>query len=373
MIELHKTRDVAAVEKTLAELWAQTTAEVDSDEKIVLRARVANLLVFVSSERALKEVSESMQSLTAAHPGRVLLLLGDRSAEDLDIEMFVTSLCQTDKRSGARHVCGEEVTLKASGRFVIELPSAAIPLLVSDLSTFLYWRDSLGVSDVVLTKLLVATDRLVIDSAEFKAPLFELRQTNHLLQQQTDIEISVSDLNWERLTLWRALLADFYDVPAYQGWLGRIESVRVDYVAPESDEPIAPQALLIIGWLASCLGWTISSPKTPDSFNFTASSGHTVLVELKRTAGGSRKPGRLVSVELRAGQNESAASFVVARSEDNTHILAEARIRSEVKRGRVLPVRNRSTSQLLAREMEILSRDRVYQEAVAMAARMIEG
>ncbi len=230
MIHLEKTFDVAKVEQKLAELWSQTTSDHEDEEAVVLRARVANLMVFASSEAVLKEVADSMQSLTATHPGRVLLLLGDRTAPDHDIEMSVASLSQTDKRTGAKRLCGEEVTLKAQGRFVIELPSAAIPLLVSDLSTFLYWREALDVSDGVLTKLLVAADRLVVDSLEFADPVNELTRTNELCSRETYGEIGVSDLNWERLTLWRALLADFYDVPAYQPWLDRIESVRIDFV-----------------------------------------------------------------------------------------------------------------------------------------------
>jgi hypothetical protein len=63
---------------------------------------------------------------------------------------------------------------------------------------------------------------------------------------------------------------------------------------------------------------------------------------------------------------------VVARSDDNLHILSEARIGADTQRGRVFPVRNRSTAQLLSREMEILCNDQIYQEAVAAAARMIE-
>ena len=45
-------------------------------------------------------------------------------------------------------------------------------------------------------------------------------------------------------------------------------------------------------------------------------------------------------------------------------------IRSTMRR--VLPVRNRSTAQLLSREMEILCNDQIYQEAVAMAAQIID-
>jgi glucose-6-phosphate dehydrogenase assembly protein OpcA len=371
MIQLEKTFDVAAVEEKLAELWSQTTAELEDDESTVLRARVANLMVFVSNDAALKEVADWMQSLTAAHPGRVLLLLGDRTAPDRDIEMSVMSLCQTDKRTGAKRLCGEEVTLKAQGKFVIELPSAAAPLLVSDLSTFLCWRDVLELSDPVLKKLLTATDRLVIDSVQFASPAEELIKTSELFEEETYGEIAISDLNWERLTLWRALLADFYDVPAYQPWLDKIVSVHIDFVAPEFGGPsVAPQALLIVGWLASRLGWTINRQNKEPRLEFTSAHQRTITVEFNNAKGEGRNPGRLVHIELRSN-HESPASFVVTRSKDNRHILAEAHIESDVQRGRLLPVRNRSTAQLLAREMEILSCDRVYQEAVAQAVKIL--
>lgn len=363
MIEFQKTFSVAVVEKQLMELWAETTAELDDESKTVLRSRVANLLVFLSSEDALSEVTEWIESLTAVHPGRVLLVLGRRDADDHDIEVSVTSLCQTDKRTGARRLCGEQITLKARGKFVVELPSAAVPLLVSDLLTFVYWRDALNPSDEVFRKILSAADRLVIDSLEFREPANELARTNDLFQQEVLRNVGVSDLNWERLTLWRALLADFYDVPEYQSALDRIDSVFVEYVGTGSQ---TPQALLIVAWLATRLGWTLAASNSNQSFTF-AVAGRTILVELNQVPAGARMPGRLVKVELSAGPT----SFVVARSDDNTHILAEARIRSEVKRGRVLTVRNRSLAQLLSREMEILSNDRIYQDAIAMVARMI--
>jgi glucose-6-phosphate dehydrogenase assembly protein OpcA len=372
MIQLEKTFDVAAVEQKLAELWSQTTTELEDDEATVLRARVANLMVFVSNEATLKEVADSMQSLTAAHPGRVLLMLGDRTAPDRDIEMSVSSLCQTDKRTGARRLCGEEVTLKAQGNFVVELPSAATPLLVSDLPTFLCWREVLDPADQVFAKLLIPTDRLIIDSLEFASSTEELIKTSELFDQETYGEIAISDLNWERLTLWRALLADFYDVPAYQPWLDRIDSVRVDVVAPEpGGAGVAPQALLIVGWLASRLGWTFNRQnKEHGRFEFTSAQDRTITVEFSDAKGEGRKAGRLVHIGLGAN-HKSPARFVVTRSEDNRHILAEAQIGSDVQRGRLLPVRNRSTAQLLAREMEILSRDSVYQEAIAVVCQMM--
>ena len=369
MTELEKAFSVAVVEKQLAELWAQTTAEIEDEEKTVLRSRVANLLMFLSSEDTLSEVLEWIESLTAAHPGRVLLIMAAREEDDRDIEVSVKCLCQTDKRTGARRLCGEQIVLKAQGKFVVELPSAALPLLVSDLLTFVYWRDELNPADEVFQKLLAAADRLVIDSAEFREPVNELARINDVFELTAVENVGVSDLNWERLTLWRALLADFYDVPEYQPSLDRIESIRVNYVGDDAQtEAVPPQALLIVAWLATRLGWTLGPTNSDESFTFTTTGDLTISVKLNPVTAGVKKPGRLDSIEIKAGE----ASFLVARSEDNTHILAETRIRLKVKRGRVLPVRNRSLAQLLAREMEILANDRVYQEAIAMVVQMIE-
>ena len=402
-IQLGKTLDVEVVERQLAELWQETVRDPNAGgDAAVLRAQVANLLVFVSNDAALDDVHQMLGELTAIHPSRVLAMLGLREATDEDIEMFVESICQTDKRTGAKRLSCEEITLKAQGKFVIELPSAALPLLSPDLSTFLWWRNAPYMSDKVLDKLLRATDRLVIDSAEFQDPQPDLIETNKLFDEKDYDHVGVSDLNWARLTFWRELLADFYDVAAYQAWLDRVDSVQIDYVAPELDEAsVAPQALLFAGWLASRLGWTLAdeppiqerdqvllfkfrreprgSSPTPGSPAGQPGWGGAVMegladgevqVKLNRVERGERKPGRLVQVELRSA-HAASGSFRVARSDDNLHVLAEAKLGTDTHRGRVLPVRNRSAAQLLSREMEILCNDQIYQEAIAEAAKMI--
>lgn len=395
-IHIEKTLDVEVVEGQLAELWKQIAGHGESaDDVAVWRARVANLLVFVPTTALFDEVRRMMLELTAIHPCRVLVMLGDYEAPDLDIEMSVESFCQTDKRSGAKRLCCEEVTLKAQGSFVAELPSAALPLLVSDLSTFLWWRARVQTTDKVFASLLRASDRLVIDSAEFADTQRDLVEVNKLFAEEHSSDVGISDINWARLTFWRGLLADFYDVPAYQPLLNRVDYVRVDYVGPErAPETVAPQALLIAGWLASRLGWNLADEqplqaqdKTTTSFRFYGGESgsnptvnetprdRAIKLELNRVEQGERKPGRLVEVELRTSADESdkePATFVVARSADNLHLVTEARLGSSTDRGRVLPVRNRSTALLLSREMEILCNDQIYQEAVAMAARMID-
>lgn len=385
-IQIGRTLDVEVVERALADLWQQNAGAVDAgDEAAVLRARVANLLVFVPSEERLGEVQQMLAELTAIHPSRVLLMLGEQGGADRDIEMSVMAHCQSDKR-GPRRLCCEEVTLKAEGSFTAELPSAALPLLVSDLTTFLWWRDSIQASHKVFRSLFRAADRLVIDSAEFPDSATELLETNRLFDPEPRGDIAISDLNWARLTFWRALLADFYDVPAYRSSLDKLDHVRIDYVGPELEPAaIAPQALLFAGWLASRLGWSLiddePSSDTGKTLSFRFSTGaergkpdntegvqHEIRLELNRVERGEHKPGRLVQVELRTN---AAAMFTVARGPDNLRLLTEARLGADVQRGRVLPVRNRSAARLLSREMEILCNDKIYQEALAVAATLI--
>jgi len=387
-IQLEKTLDVAVVERELAQLWSDATHDPKAEPKAdgddaVLRARVANLLVFVSAEEALASVHEMLQELTARHPSRVMLMLGARDAADRDIEMFVESICQSDKRGGNKRVSCEEITLKAYGKYVAELPSASLPLLVSDLSTFLWWQNEPRVSDKVLDTLLRATDRLIIDSASFANPEDDLLESNKLYGAENYDHVGISDLNWARLTFWRELLADFYDVGAYRATLDEIDLVEIDYVAPEQDEnSVAPQALLFAGWLSSRLGWNFADEQSPEAqeksatltFHFSRQpqdDAGKITVRLNRVKQGECKPGRLVRVELRSTVNEATA-FTVARSDDNLHLLAEAKLGTDTHRGRVLPVRNRSTAQLLSREMEILCNDQIYLEALAVAAKMID-
>jgi glucose-6-phosphate dehydrogenase assembly protein OpcA len=379
-IQLGKTLDVAVVERELTQLWAETAtgpkdaSDVQADHA-VLRARVANLLVFVAHEDAFNDVRALLAELTAVHPSRVLTMLGIRDAKDQDIEMSVDSICQSDRRGGGKRLSCEQITLMAFGKFVSELPSAALPLLVPDLSTFLWWRNSPRADDKVLDTLLRATDRLIVDSVEFGHADLDLLEVNKVFNAPKYDHVGLSDLNWARLTFWRALLADFYDVAPNRRQLEQIERVEIDYVAPEFDiERVAPQAVLLAGWLGSRLGWTLAKENaitrepTALTCNFDGAGSQTVVVSLNRVERGEHKPGRLVRAELKSS---GGASFRVARSADNLHLIAEALLGEEIQRGRVLPVRNRSTAQLLSREMEILCNDKIYQESLAVAANLI--
>jgi glucose-6-phosphate dehydrogenase assembly protein OpcA len=374
--------DVGAVETALNALWREKAGDGpagDEENDAVMRARVLNLMFYVTSAEAASEVNEILSDVTTSHPCRALLLVAEREKEDQDIKMSVSTFCPDSSDAGGRRVCCEQITLKACGRFTVELPSAATPLLVSDLPVFLDWKDALRADDEVFRSLSRAADRVVVDSAEFQNPLAEMAALVRLLSRKRVSDVALSDLNWSRLTSWRALLASFYDVLEYRPALERISQVSIEYVAPASkmsEESIAPQALMMAGWLASRLGWHPSQDELDQPLNEGTrvvqleKDGRRIKLLFRLVSRPEMKPGRLARVELRT-DSDPASTFVVSRSEDGLYLETQVARGEDVRAARVLKVRNRSAAVLLGRELEIINHEEVYEEALRTAATLV--
>jgi len=373
-IPVPETLDVELVERELTALWMQTARGLGSGEDgAVWRARAANLIVFSSRTPTLDTIDETLADLSMLHPCRALVVVVNPNAVDQDIEVYITSLCQSDERGYASNLCCESVRLRAAGKFVPELPSATLPLLVPDLPVFLWWDDKLGAHNNLWTELCGAADRLILDSVDF--PPSDLETVAQLFTGKPNDALCVSDINWARLTSWRALLASFYDVRAYRPALDSLQSITVDYVAPASTEALASQAVLIVGWLASRLGWQ----PVPESYEHDGPVRSIMLrkkdlsaeLQLRGIDQPHTKPGRLSSVELTS--TDDSAKFVVTRSSTGVHLETHTSVNGNTYPGQVLPVRNRSMAQLLGREMEILKNDDIYAAAISAAMNISEG
>jgi glucose-6-phosphate dehydrogenase assembly protein OpcA len=373
-VRVAETLDVQAVERELSRLWMESAGAVgakQTEETALMRARVLNLLVYVSSEEALAEVDELLSHVTAVHPCRAIVMVAERERADLDIEMFVSSYCQ----SGGS-LCGEQLTLRAQGSFCVELPSAAEPLLVPDLPIFLWWRDRPRLNDAVFRKLGHASDRVVFDSADFLEPHRDLVALDALLQKERAAHTGVSDLNWARLTSWRGLLASFYDVREYREALENINRVRIESVAHASrPEEIAPKALILAGWLASRLGWRVAPEQggTHDgrAILLQKKDGSKVTVEFESVERSENMRGWIARVELSASLPAPSA-FIVSRSEDGRYLETRSVRGDEQRASRLLIGGDKSEAELLGRELEITGHDRIYEEAVRAATEILK-
>ena len=105
--------------------------------------------------------------------------------------------------------------------------------------------------------------------------------------------------------------------------------------------------------------------------NFTFRAGaREIKVEMRGAEGKEATDGMLTSLTLSAAAG--AAEFYVALSDDEKRLQTEARIDGARAVGRVLGYEGKTEGQRLSRELSFLKRDTVYEDAVAVAAKLID-
>jgi glucose-6-phosphate dehydrogenase assembly protein OpcA len=366
--------DVGKIEKELAAMWEQASRSEGADDAGVVRACALNLIVYTTAQEDRAQIDEMLEAVGQQHPGRALVLVADREASAPSLEAYVSSRCRV---LGASHrqVCGEQVTIEAGGPIVETAASAIAPLLVPDVPVFLWWKDIPHYDDKLFDRMARMSDRVVIDSAGFDHPHEDMLRLGALVRSFTDKTARISDLNWGRLTSWRMLLASFWDVSSYRPHLDRVDRVTIEYDPPDAaPNEIAPKALLAAGWLASRLGWKADAggaSRNDKTVRFTFSAGERPLViEMRAMEDGEGAAGMLASLVL--SEATTGAEFSVALSRDGNRLETSASIDGEHTVGRVLAYEQKTEGQRLSREMGLLARDRIYEQALDVAAQLIE-
>ncbi|MGB8507144.1 MAG: glucose-6-phosphate dehydrogenase assembly protein OpcA [Pyrinomonadaceae bacterium] len=368
-----KGLDVGKLEKDLSAMWAEMTeAKPGGAARGVVRACVLNLIVYTPSAEGRDAVDALLDEVIEHHPCRVFVLVADRESPETKLDAYVATRCQLSSK-GAKQICGEQIIIEAAGQVVSNISTAIAPLLIADVPVFLWWKDIPHEDDQLFNRLTRLADRIIIDSAAFDHPHEDLFRVSQLVSDRSRVA-AMSDLNWERLTPWRSLVAGFWDVLDYRPELERIERIVIEYERPASmPDEISPKALLAVGWMASRLNWEIDATrirpeKGVTSFRLVA-GGRGIEVVLQPTENTERCCGMLTSLTINcAGGSE----FYVGLKPEGTKLETAARIReSERTIGRVLNYDSRSEGQRLNRELEILARDVIYEDAVRAAAQLI--
>jgi glucose-6-phosphate dehydrogenase assembly protein OpcA len=364
--------DVGKIEKELASMWKPaSTGEGVNAESGVTRACALNLVVYATAADDRAKIDEMLDVVNEQHPGRTLVLMADREAQAPALEAYVSTRCRRLGGSG-RQVCGEQVTIEVAGSAVETVASAIAPLLVPDVPVFLWWKDIPHYGDTLFSRLTAMADRVVIDSSCFDRPHEDLLHLAEVIKAHPQF-MSASDLNWGRLTSWRTLVASFWDVPDYRPFLDRIDRVRVEYDPPDvAPGEVAPKALLAVGWLASRLGWKLGGlgAREDNSTRFLLSAGgREITAEMLATERIDQCDGMLVSLVLSA--EAAGAEFRVAITDDRKRLETEATIDGRRTIGRVLSYEQKTEGQRLSRELTLLQRDVVYEQALQSAAQLI--
>jgi glucose-6-phosphate dehydrogenase assembly protein OpcA len=139
----------------------------------------------------------------------------------------------------------ETVIVELGDRHLDDLLTIADPLVVSDLPTLLWSPHGHPEAVGALLPLAQAT---LLDSVDEPVWAEAIDRANTLSDH-----LYVVDLAWLRSTPWRERIAATFDPPALRHELERISSIAIRH---HPDSTVA--GLLLIGWLASRLGWRLS-------------------------------------------------------------------------------------------------------------------
>jgi len=365
--------DVDQIEKELATMWANTSAGENGMRSGVTRACALNLIVYTTPQDDRDSLEDLLSQVNEQHPGRTLILVADRETREPKLEAYVSTRCRL-LGVAARQICGEQITIEATGPTVETVATAVAPLLVPDVPVYLWWKDIPHYEDKLFDRMARMSDRIVINSEAFDHPYDDLLRLAKMTADQSR-PMRVSDLNWGSLTSWRTLLASFWDVADYRPLLDKIDRVTVRY-RPASDEPveIAPKALLLAGWLSSRLGWKLVGDAVrahEGILDFDLRSGDCeIVLSLVRDPTVELHPGMISSVTLSV--TPAAAEFSVALRAGATRLETEARIGATHSVGRVLGYEMRSEAERLSRELALLGHDAIYEETLAQAAQLVK-
>lgn len=368
--------DVGKLEKELAAMWKPAEGEAGGSaagqEAGITRVCVLNLVVYAAQQEDRAEIDALLDEVTEQTPSRALILVADREAADAKLEAYVSTRCQMSGR-GTKQVCGEQVTIEASGATLQSVASAIEPLLVPDVPVFLWWKDIPHYEDKLFNRLTEMSDRVVIDSAAFDHPQADLLRLGEILRDRPQF-MMVSDLNWGRLTSWRSLMASFWDVADYRPHLERIDNIVVEYDPPDSAlEEIAPQALLMVGWLVSRLGWQVTQSLTRSGDKSSAGQltvgGRTIAVEFRAHDDREGSDGMIAAVTLTSSEGD--AEFHVEVNQEWTKLETSARLGETRQVERVVSYEQKTEGERLSRELSLTMRDRIYESTVLAAAQLL--
>lgn len=372
------TTDIARIERDLQDLWKNNAVESAAAGHTTTRALTVNLLVHADTSARADELGTVIQQLTASHPNRAMMLIDRPAVGDPQIEAWVQANCLLNVL-GATQICGEQITIDSRGGHAGQVVSLMLPLLVPDLPVVL-WMDGPQPFDLpLLRKLRGVLNRLIVDSAGFADPLHDL-VTMATYEDRSMVgpkPLSLSDLNWARLTPWRELTAQFFDTRSFLPHLHRLDQVEIDYVAVGEGGLL--RALMLAGWLASNLGWELrenGAVRTGDTIHLHmrrpgvgAASGDTrpVLIVLRPAPSSDNALVGLSALHLRAVDNV-LADFSVEQTDSPTCARTVAQVAGHPTISRLARAERAGVADLLAAELRLLSRDRTFSAALQAAA-----
>ena len=346
------------------------------DVRVRARTSVLTLLVVATRPETLERCLDAIGELAGRHPSRAIILAPGDPDGPSSLDARISLECMV-RPATVTETCAERILIAAGGETAQHLAGLATPLLIHDLPVVLWWADDPPLGSRQFRELAETCDQLLIDSGAFRDD--GAARLAALAVLVAGHAVAVHDIGWMRLTLWRELLGALFDHPLLLPELTSLRSVRFDVLRPGGVLRLS-KAATFAGWLANALQLDVARPLEPRRNSESLIGAWTdgrreIRVEFRPVpAVGHVAPvanGSLQRVELELGRGRRLIRARVSRQSD--HLLATADWDgAEVVRraGRLEPF---DEAPYVAESLDRLGHDRIFEESVARAARLVSG
>lgn len=335
--------EIGRIDRELGKLW-----ESGGDTKT--RASLINLVIYSEDPGSLDANTELLSSIASRHAFRAILILADPGASESGARAWISAHCHLTG-NGGRQVCSEQITFRLDGGSAAALPNIVFSHLDSDLP-LCFWSQA-EFREPLDEQLWSWVDRLIFDSRTWKRPAGQFALTGRIAAL-ADSGAELCDLNWTRLHPWRLALASLFDHSAALPCLPQVSSVRIA-CGPDAKTT----AFLLVGWLASRLGWSLRA----ETF-FQGSDGRRVDFLTSAAEGEG-----IASIELGGG----GFSFALARSSDSQFFHASLHAPGVPDSTLTLGAGRECLADTLLAELGRSGRHPLYREALAAVEPLIRG
>jgi glucose-6-phosphate dehydrogenase assembly protein OpcA len=211
-------------------------------------ARALNLICVVDKEWS-GEIANRLRQVGRYHASRTIVLEVEDKRTSIDAVATIASDVKPELGSFA--LLRETVVVDIGRKHMDGLVPLVDPLVVSDLPTVLWSPHD---HPEAVEALLPLAQVILVDSVDQPDVGLALDRAQALCDQ-----VYVVDLAWLRSTPWRERVAATFDPDHLREELWSISSVRIRH-HPDS----AASAVLLVGWLASRLGWELEALEDGD-------------------------------------------------------------------------------------------------------------
>ncbi len=350
----------------------------EEESEGVTRACLHNLIAYTERQNIYESFSEPIVAITQLYPCRAIVLHAEPGNPVSGIEAWISAHCHL-QTSTAKQICCEQITIHATGDDVQQIPSLVIPLLVADLPTTLWWREDGGFDSKLFSQLADASDEILVQSNDYENPNQVFTEIDRL-SAHPDFHTPVIDLAWQRIQVWREIIAYLFDKPEFREDVHHIQNIKIEFNGEEKNlnttlpPGVYPNKIyLIVSWFTSRLQWTVES-KTQDTskdvFYAKTPDGRNVPIEVQRIHDENIPLKQIIKLEIVTGKEEELKKFSINWMNRCNHLLIQVESGGKSLYSRAQVMKLPSDAEYVGARLQSIGQDKVFEKSLQSAIRL---